>query len=131
MQKRLLTDTITNRHRKFLSEELGQLSYTSFCRLRTFGVVTPNDTDCETCHCKTHENLQFMANSLHSLGLLSTKNLEDMVNSSMCEPKSKLCAYGECKDCFLTTHPTLKPTGNVEVPLTQWRRSKKMKRSAP
>ena len=120
MQKRLLTDTMTNMHRKFLSEEQSQLSYTSFCHLRPFRVVTPNNTDSKTCQCKTHENLQFMVNSLHSLGLLSTKNLEDMVKSSMCDPKSKLCAYGECKDCFLTSHPTLKPPANVEVPLTQW-----------
>lgn len=69
MQKRLLTDTMKNLHRKFLSEELGQLSNTSFCHLRPFWVVTPNDTDRETGQCKTHENLQFMANSLHSLGL--------------------------------------------------------------
>lgn len=133
MHKRLLTDTMKNLHRKFLSEELGQLSYTSFCCLGPFWVVTPNDTDRETCQCKTHENLQFMANSLHSLGILSNKNLEDMVNSSMCDLKLKLCAYGECKDCFLTTHPTLKPPGNVEVPLTQWTMEKiqKMKRSAP
>lgn len=46
MQKRLLTDTMRNLHRKFLSNNLGQISYTSFCSLPLT----------MTRLCKKHEN---------------------------------------------------------------------------
>ncbi|CAL8347438.1 unnamed protein product [Gadus morhua 'NCC'] len=45
---------------------------------RPFWVVVPTEADRETCQCKTHENLQFMANTLYSQGLSATKNLEEM-----------------------------------------------------
>lgn len=63
MQKRLLTDTMRNLH-TFLSNNLGQISYT-FCRLKPpLWVVTPSSSDRDTHLCKKHENLQFMANAL-------------------------------------------------------------------
>ncbi|KAK0145756.1 hypothetical protein N1851_015330 [Merluccius polli] len=64
--------------------------------------------------------LQFMANTLYSQGLSATKNLEEMVDATMCDPKSKLCAYGECKDCVYSTHTMLRAPENTEIALTQW-----------
>ncbi|XP_061564752.1 zinc finger protein 275-like [Cololabis saira] len=93
MQKRLLTNTMKNLHRKFLSEHIGDVSYTTFCRLRPFWVVTPSSSDHDTCLCKRHENLQFMANALQSQGLLSSRNIEEMSEATMCDPKAKTCAY--------------------------------------
>lgn len=51
MQKRLLTSTMRNLHGRFLSNNLGQISYTSFCRLKPFWVVTLSTSDCDTCLC--------------------------------------------------------------------------------
>jgi len=119
-QKRLLTDTMKNLHQKFLSEHQHRVSYSCFCTLRPFWVVVPTEADRETCQCKTHENLQFMANTLNSQGMSATKNIEEMVDATMCNPKSKLCAYGECKDCVYTTHKMLRAPENIEVGITQW-----------
>lgn len=118
-QKCLLTDTIKNLHQKFLSETEHQVSYSCFCTLRPFWVVVPTEADRETCQCRTHENLQFMANTLYIQGLSATKHLE-MVDTTICDPKSKLCAYGECKDCVSSTHTLLRPPTNTEIALTQW-----------
>lgn len=120
MQKRLLTDTLKNLHRKFLSEQHGQLSYSTFCRLRPFWVITPTEADRNTCLCKTHENTQLMANVLHSRGILSTKSIEDMADSIMCDSKGKACAYSECRECLLNAYQTLKQPGEAEVCVAQW-----------
>lgn len=69
-QKRFLNATLRNLHRRFLSEHpLVRISYSLFCRMRPFWVVTPTLTDRETCLCKTHENLSFLVEKLHSLKL--------------------------------------------------------------
>lgn len=120
MQKRLLTDTLKDLHRKCLSEGHGPLSYTTFCRLRPFWVVTPSDADRNTCLCKTHENTQLMANVLHSRGILSTKSTEDIADSVVCNAKEKACAYGECRECLLNAVSTLKQPGVAEVCVPQW-----------
>ncbi|KAL7392517.1 hypothetical protein ABVT39_025857 [Epinephelus coioides] len=119
-QKRLLTDTMKNLHQKVLSENEHQVSYSCFCTLRPFWVVVPTEADRKTCQCSTHENLEFMANTLYSQGLTASKNLEEMSDATMCDPKSKLCAYGECKDCILSTHAMLRAPTNTEVAITQW-----------
>lgn len=120
MQKRLLTDTLKNLHRKVWSEPHGQLSYSTFCRLRPFWVVTPTEADRNTCLCKTHENTQLMANVLHSRGILSTKSIEDMADSIVCDSKGKACAYSKCRECLLNAFKTLKQPGEAEVCVTQW-----------
>lgn len=120
MQKRLLTGTMKDLHRRFLSENIGHVSYTSFCRLRPFWVVTPSSSDRDTCLCKKHENLQFMANALQRQGLLSSRNIENMCEATMCDPKSKVCAYGECSECLLTCYPMLKTPGEENIRLYQW-----------
>ncbi|KAI4826959.1 hypothetical protein KUCAC02_030389 [Chaenocephalus aceratus] len=78
-QKRLLTDSMKNLHQKFLSEHQHRVSYSCFCTLRPFRVVVPTEADRETGQCKTHENLQFMANTLNSQGMSATKNIEETV----------------------------------------------------
>lgn len=38
--------------------------------------------------------------------------------ATMCNPKSKLCVYGECKDCVYSTHAQLRPPANTKIALT-------------
>lgn len=99
MQRRLLTDTLQNLHKKFLSEHTQTVSYSYFCALRPFWVVEPTELDRETCQCKVHENTQFMADKLFSLNVLNTNNLEQLVTEMVCDDDSKACAYGECIAC--------------------------------
>ena len=98
-QKRLLSDTLKNLHQKFLAEHAFKISYTLFCSLRPFWVRLPNVNDRETCLCKMHDNLAFLANKLRQLKLLQSENLEVLANSIACNPQSKECMYGECSAC--------------------------------
>lgn len=99
-QKRFLNDTLRNLHRRFLSEHpLVRISYSLFCRMRPFWVVTPTLADRETCLCKTHENLSFLVEKLHSLKLLKSLDMENMVSSITCNMESKDCMYDVCPDC--------------------------------
>ena len=69
-QKRLLCDTLKNFYTKFLADHPNlKLSYSSFCRLRPFWVRPPTKKDRQTCQCKQHENLFFLAQSLHKAGV--------------------------------------------------------------
>ncbi|KAJ4945672.1 hypothetical protein JOQ06_023353, partial [Pogonophryne albipinna] len=120
MQKRLLSDTLKNLHRKFASENSDNVSYCLFCACRPFWVVAPTDADRATCQCKTHENLQFMADTLYSHGIVVSKNIEEMVDRTVCATEMKACAYGDCVECRLTTHPTLKSATEEIVQVVQW-----------
>lgn len=70
--------------------------------------------------CAKHENTQLMANVLYSRGILSTKSIEGMADSIMCDSKGKACAYSECRECLLNTYQTLKQPGEAEVCVAQW-----------
>ncbi|RXM28486.1 hypothetical protein EOD39_9725 [Acipenser ruthenus] len=118
-QRRLLCDSWKNLHRKFVAEHGQNISYAFFCRERPFWVVTPKERDRETCQCKTHENVQFMADKMHKLGLSQSSNLEEMADSTVCN-NSKSCAYGECQECEHSTVPPARQQANEEVSLTQW-----------
>lgn len=104
MQKRLLQDTVKNIHRKYLSEHVNvNISYSLFCSLRPFFCLIPDVKDRDTCLCKTHENLQFMATKLHGIHLISTNHIEDLADSISCDPNSKECMYGECSICKMNS----------------------------
>ncbi|XP_061892415.1 uncharacterized protein LOC133642309 [Entelurus aequoreus] len=120
MQKRLLTDTLKNLHRRFASESSDNVSYCLFCSCRPFLVVTPTDADRATCQCKTHENLQFMADTLYSRGLVDSKNLEEMADRTVCATGIKICAYGDCGECKHTAYPTLKAATMETIQVVQW-----------
>jgi len=100
MQKKFVTDTLENLHRKFRSENpLVTVSYSLFCRLRPFWVLLPDLKSRDTCLCKLHENLSFMAQKLHQMHLIDTTNLELLVTKCCCSTASKHCMYGLCEMC--------------------------------
>jgi len=53
-QKRFLADTMKNLHKKFLTENTNNISYSLFCKLRPFLVVHPTLSERNTCLCKIH-----------------------------------------------------------------------------
>ncbi|XP_058888822.1 uncharacterized protein LOC117972307 [Acipenser ruthenus] len=106
MQKRFLTDTMKNLHRKYLLENPNtSMSYSLFCHLRPFWAVHPTISDRDTCLCKLHENLGFVVEKLHQLKLINDSDLESLAEKICCSPPSKSCMYGECTKCKETELP--------------------------
>lgn len=106
MQKRLLLDSVKNLHLRFLAEQTNiQLSYSLFCTLRPYWVVHPTLADRETCMCKQHENLGFIAKKLHQMHVIDTFNLESLTEAITCDITSKQCMYGECDKCSNKSYP--------------------------
>ena len=60
-QKRLLCDTMWNLHKKYASQNMAKIGYSTFCRLRLFWIVPPTETDIDTCYCKKCENVKLLA----------------------------------------------------------------------
>jgi len=98
-QKRLLSDTMRNLYDKFQKETEEKISYASFCKLRPFWVIQPRVQDRETCLCLKHENMQFLLDKLHFLGVISTANIVQFCRTLCCNAEDKACAYGECTSC--------------------------------
>lgn len=98
-QRRYLLGTLRKLHQKYVQEG-GKLSFSTFKRYRPFYVLPPKAEKRDTCACKRHENLQMKATVLKSIGVLATKDLDDLVAMVVCDVKSKKCAYGECKTCI-------------------------------
>jgi len=100
MQKRFLNDTLINLHRKFLAENpFLKISYSLFCQMRPFWVLIPSVKSRDTCLCKLHENLQFMADKLLRLHLVQYADIERLADLCACDPHSKACMHGECDTC--------------------------------
>lgn len=75
-QRRVLNDTLTHLHMKYLTQhESPKVSFTTFCKLRPFWVVFPNESDRSTCLCKLCENTQFMSIALKKKEAIKTDNL--------------------------------------------------------
>ena len=118
LQKRLLTNSLLNVHRKFLAEFPDKIiSYSLFCKLRPFWVVHPSLDDRDTCLCKTRENLAFMASKLYSVNILHTKQLADGIS---CDPALKASMYGECQSCKDSIPDVNQFDQEEEVSYTQW-----------
>jgi len=98
-QKRVLNDSLKNLHIKFLAEHASNISYSLFCKLRPFWVVIPRASDRDTCMCKIHSNMMFMAAKLHQQHVISTTNLDEVVDSVVCDSSSLECMYGLCPSC--------------------------------
>ena len=127
MQKRFLVDTMKNLHRKFLAEN-NTISYASFCWLRPFWVVHPSLSDRDTCQCRLHENLAFLADKLCQHKLIATSNLESLTELVCCDIGSKACMYGECEDCKNRIVPLSSSyNGAQKVTYMQWATEDKAK----
>ena len=99
-QKRYLNDSLFRLYQSF-KEEYPQvkISYSKFCDNRPFWVVKPSIQDRDTCLCKTHANIQLMADKLLYLKVISTNRIENLMHSLCCESPTKACMYRECVHC--------------------------------
>jgi hypothetical protein len=95
-QKRYLSDTVKNLHKKFCVQK-GKMSYSSFRKFRPFWVVESMERD--TCACKKCENVKLKVKALHRLGELCTQDPSVLLSQIRCSPNSQSCMYNECKLC--------------------------------
>jgi hypothetical protein len=100
MQKRFLLDSMLNLHHKFRFENPGtRVSYQFFCRQRPFWVVKPNLKDRSMCLCRTHENVQLMADRLYKLKITDEKDAEKLLETICCSTNNNDCMYRDCNVC--------------------------------
>ena len=97
-QRRVLTDTLSNLHRKFLSGHR-YVSFTTFWRLKPLWVLPPRDSDRQTCLCKVCENFKLLSKVLHKDGFLPTQQTNTILSSVTCDVTSMDCMQGTCKQC--------------------------------
>lgn len=62
-QKRYLSDTLINLHRKLLNTHNRALGYSTFCKNRPFWVVYPKESNRNTCSCIVHINMDLLVKS--------------------------------------------------------------------
>jgi len=127
-QKRILTDTLSNLHRKFVADATdgSRMSYSLFCKLRPFWVVPAHERDRDTCLCVLHENTEYVAKALKGVGLISCADLNYLVRNFMCNVDSETCAYNECNDCCNPQFAFESPVNDAcIVSFFQWENTKK------
>lgn len=91
------------------------MSYSVFLCPETI-LTQPKEANWDTFLCKTHENLQYMTDNLFSLGIHTSKNLEEMTDATACDMTKKKCTYGQCK---MTTCSLFRSIQNKELNRTQ------------
>ncbi|CAC5359739.1 unnamed protein product [Mytilus coruscus] len=123
-QRRILLDTLQNIHLKFLAESNTKVSYSTFCRLRPFWVVFPNESDRSTCLCKLCENTKYIANALKKSNIIETDELEKIIDGLTCDQDTYLlkrrCMFGTCEVCKNNRISYDTSKGNDEVEFSQW-----------
>lgn len=63
-QKRYLTDSLKNLHKKYIATSQYKISYSSFCKLRPFWIRIASVNIRDTCLCKVHENMELVVTAL-------------------------------------------------------------------
>ncbi|KAL5010757.1 hypothetical protein ScPMuIL_013062 [Solemya velum] len=125
-QRRILLDTISNLYRKYVSEDSRKIGFSTFCKLRPFWVTPPKEKDRKTCLCKTCENTQYLADALHKVGCLDSRDMEIITRQAACSTTSQKCMYSECDMCneMDITNDQIRGKRDMTVSWTQWKNVK-------
>ncbi|CAG9781803.1 unnamed protein product [Diatraea saccharalis] len=100
VQKRFMLDSMKNLYKAFIKENPDlRCSYFYFTRNKPFYVVSASVDGRNTCLCKIHTNFAYKANVLKKKGITGTDNLNILIESTVCNVKSKNCMYGICDLC--------------------------------
>ena len=94
-RRRILKDTLKNLHAK---KNCSKLSYSSFCRLKPFWIVSPVESDRDTCLCKLCQNTVLLHKEVRKYSDVE-KSLEEMIKNRVCNSTQRNCMYGECPSC--------------------------------
>lgn len=97
-QRRYLLKTQKDLFKKYKDED-GKAKYSTFKKHRPFYVLHPKLSNRDTCACIKHENFILKTEKLYTLGMIDTKNVDDILAKVLCDPNSKDCAYRQCSTC--------------------------------
>jgi len=101
MQRRYMCESMVNLYSKFTAQYPGlKVSYTSFTRLRPFYVTRRAVNQRDTVKCKTHENCELKAAKLHSLKILKSKDIFNILKDITCSTHNYDCMYRKCARCI-------------------------------
>lgn len=121
MQKRYLLDNMKNLYQSFKRENPTlRCSYKTFTRYRPFYVLSPTVAVRETCLCRIHINIQYLAIALCKNKVIPTSDLNKIIISQVCDPDSPACMTGICSVCQLKTTVYDKSKEEIIVKYPQW-----------
>ncbi|KAL0818993.1 hypothetical protein ABMA28_008280 [Loxostege sticticalis] len=98
-QKRLMTDTIKNLHRKYLESGYPPISYVTFSRFKPFWVLQPKINMRNTCLCQKHENMDLLIESLKRNRIIKENSVTDIIKSVCCDIYNLECLQRKCTIC--------------------------------
>lgn len=98
-QKRYLSDSLHNLHKKFLKISNFTVSYSAFCKLRPFWVLLPDPRSRDTCLCKLHTNMDLIVQRLYQRKIVSVKTSQDLLTLLCCDVYNENCLYRTCSAC--------------------------------
>lgn len=104
VQKRVLSDTLQNLHKKFLSTNPDmKMSYSSFAKNKPFWIVQPRVSERETCLCYRHENFKYKIQKLHKIHAIQENTVTDVIKALTCSEDNEKCLLRTCKKCKNTS----------------------------
>ncbi|MGL5028750.1 MAG: hypothetical protein ACRC6C_01280, partial [Wolbachia pipientis] len=102
-QKHLLSDTMLNLHKKFVQKTPAHsnVSYSRFCALRPFWIITPKANNRDTCACTIHANMHLLMTKLKTLNIVSFKSANELLKELCCESEhcDTACMLRKCPLC--------------------------------
>lgn len=85
-QKRYLNDPLKNLLEDFCAEQPQlKMSYSTFCKFRTFWIVFPKVSDRNSCKCVLHENMTLLVRKLYSKKVIGLKSSYELCKDLCCE----------------------------------------------
>lgn len=123
-QKRFLLDTMKNLHLSFLKENPDvKCHYSYFAKYRPFYVVPPSIDSRETCMCKLHANIAYMAVTLHKNKVIKSNDMNHIILQTVCDIHSFACMKGKCGECESKRLDYNEVDKEKPVELAQWVRT--------
>lgn len=101
-QKRYLTDSMSNLHKKFEKTSNVKVSYTTFLRMKPFYIYERKIKDRDTCRCIKHANFEFLIQKMHRLGITKCSSLSAFLEQMCCNKNNQDCSNRTCKECMDT-----------------------------
>ncbi|XP_045775471.1 uncharacterized protein LOC123874272 [Maniola jurtina] len=98
-QKRYISDTLINLHKKFLKTHSCEVGYSTFCKNRPFWVVYPKESNRNTCSCIVHVNMDLLIKSLNTNKIIKETNGSAVLQSLCCDIHQENCLNRTCKTC--------------------------------
>ena len=98
--KKQKTDTLQNLHARFRdTQPTCTVGDPSFCRIRPFWIVSPTQSDRDTCLCLTHENMALLLAKLNERKVIPTQRSTAVHEMVACDISNQSCMCGECATC--------------------------------